>query len=700
MRSVVVLRIVALMLLVTGAWAKPTVVAFSELQPSEQQRRTSLIIAQVLENFHYTRPDINNQLSSLALARYLETLDVNRSFLTRHDVVGFKRYEHQFDNNLLSGDLEPAFVIFRHFRQRVTQRVSFAKHLLDTHTFDYTSDETYQFDRTEGEWAADEGELNNLWRLRVKNDLLTERLAKENNEDFDEAQVKEALHKRYDNILRRVQQMTANDVFQAFVNAFTLSIEPHTSYMSPRTSENFDIGMRLSLQGIGAVLSAKNEYTVIQRTIPGGPAAKSGELRGGDRIVGVAQDNGGSMEDVVGWRLEDVVDLIRGPKGSTVRLSILPKSEVLGGRTREVVLVRDKIKLEDKAAKSEILSGPELGGLKIGVIDIPAFYLDFAARSAGERNYRSTTRDVRRLLDDMRRDAVDGVIIDLRQNGGGALDEAIALTGLFIEQGPVVQVKDTSGDVDVYRDEDDDLLYNGPLMVLVDRNSASASEIFAGAIQDYGRGLVVGEPTFGKGTVQTLVDLRRIVRSDENFGRLRLTSAQFFRVLGGSTQHRGVTPDIVFPTAKGATEHGERGLDHAIPWASIKPAINQQGTDFELAYLLERDKARIAKDPGFRFLLETENELIEIADRKQVSLNEQTRRMERAEREKRQLASRNRLREYRGLEPLKDLDADEDKILSEEEEDPEKIGKIMLDEAANILSDYIKLRRPLTAQIH
>jgi carboxyl-terminal processing protease len=691
------LKKIGLLLLVVlsaNVAAKPQLVALADLEPDVQQRRTALVIAQVLEGFHYSQPEIDDQLSRLAFDRYLDALDLNRSFFTQADVQYLSRYRGIFDDSLLNGHLDPPYQIFRFFRSKVEQRVAYAKQLLDDHEFDFTLSESYIFDREDTPWAADEEALDDLWRRRVKNDILTARL---DEDEFDRAE----LHKRYDSLLRRVQQMDSADVFQSFINAFTLSIEPHTSYMSPRVSENFDIGMRLSLQGIGAVLRGEDEYTEVVSTVVGGPAERSGRLKAGDRVVGVAQGDDGQMEDVVGWRLQDVVDLIRGPKGSVVRLEILPKSAGMGGRTRELVLVREEIKLEDRAAKSEILEAPELGGLKIGVIDIPAFYRDFGAQAAGDRDFRSTTRDVRKLLGELENAGVDGVIIDLRQNGGGSLAEATELTGLFIDQGPVVQVRDSSGNVEIERDNDPDLAYRGPLAVLVNRNSASASEIFAGAIQDYKRGLVLGEPTFGKGTVQTLVNLQRYLKTGEDLGRLRLTMAQFFRVQGASTQHRGVTPDIVFPTAKGAEDHGERSLEHAIPWASIKPAVAVQGQDYMLSQLRERNAERIAKDPGFRFLLEQEDELMRIRDSKEVSLNEAVRRAEREEREARQLASRNRLRAYRGLEPLASLDELEEEVENEEDEDVEGINRIMVDETARVLADFIRSNgRPLTAQIN
>jgi carboxyl-terminal processing protease len=583
--------------------------------------------------------------------------------------------------------------VFRHFRELVEARAAYAIDLLENHDFNFALDETYTFDRSESDWLPDSEALDDLWRRRVKNDILSLRLAGEDGEE-----IQKTLAKRYEGIARRVAQMDAEDVFQAFVNAYTLSVEPHTSYMSPRLSENFDIGMRLSLQGIGAVLRSDNEFTEVQSTVPGGPAQRSGQIRGGDRIVGVAQGRDGDMEDVVGWRLQDVVDLIRGPKDSVVRLSVLPKNEGVGGRAHEVVLVRDEIKLEDKAAKSEIIE--TVTGLRLGVIEVPAFYRDFAAQAAGDEGFRSTTRDVRKLLDQLLVERVDGVIIDLRQNGGGSLSEATELTGLFIEKGPVVQVRDATGKIEVERDPDPTQVYSGPLAVLVDRNSASASEIFAGAIQDYNRGLILGEPTYGKGTVQTLVDLGRFLRSKRDIGRLRLTMAQFFRVQGGSTQHRGVEPDIVFPTAKGATEHGERALDNALPWASIKPAAHPTMAAAQLGSLRDASAERIAVNPGFQFLVAEEEELIELDRRKTVSLHESVRRAEWDAREAARLERRNELRAFRGLPPLASLDEDDETVDNETDEDEEKIDRIMLEESANILADHIATLRPRTAQIN
>jgi len=675
--------------------AKPTLVSVDELHPNEQQRQAALIITQVMEKFHYRKPHLDDSMSAAVYERYLETLDANRSFFCAEDIAHFERYQDALDDSLRTGKLDPAFVIFRRFRELVEQRVVFAQDLLRANEFDFEIDEEYQFDRTDADWLPTPAEVDDLWRRRVKNDILSLRLSGE-----DDAEITKTLNKRYEGIARRVSQMGSEDVFQAFINAFTLSVEPHTSYMSPRLSENFDIGMRLSLQGIGAVLRSENEYTEIQSTVPGGPAEKSGELKSGDRIVGVGQGDDKVMEDVIGWRLQDVVDLIRGPKDSVVRLNVLPKSQGVGGRTREVVLVRDEIKLEDKAAKSEVIEAS--GGVRLGVIEVPAFYRDFGAQAAGEENFRSTTRDVRKLLDDLQAEHVDGIIIDLRRNGGGSLSEATELTGLFIEKGPVVQVRDSSGKIEVERDPDPEQVYAGPLAVLVDRNSASASEIFAGAIQDYKRGLILGEPTFGKGTVQTLVDLGRFLRTREDIGRLRLTMAQFFRVQGGSTQHRGVMPDIVYPTAKGAADHGERALDNALPWASIKPAAHQFMGETPISSLRDASQLRVANNPGFRFLIEQEDDLIELDKKTTVSLRESVRRAEWDQREQDRLDRRNRLRAFRGLEALASLeDADERASHGDDKDkDEEGIQRIMLEESANILAEHILSLRPRTALLN
>ena len=661
------------------------------LKPGTLQRQTALIVNRVLQRYHYKKVRLDDKLSEKILDKYLETLDPNKSFFTAGDIEKFKKYRHKLDEAIAYGWLEPAYEIFRAYRRRVDQQVAWALELLDRDRFDFTRPERYRFDREDAPWPKDEAALKELWRKRVKNDILALKLAGK-----DEKKAIETLRKRYKTLRRRIHQLDAGEVFQMFLNAYTTSIEPHTAYMSPARSENFDISMRLSLQGIGAVLMSKDEYTQIQKVIPGGPAAKSGQLKAGDRIVGVAQGRTGEMEDVVGWPLQDVVEKIRGPKGTVVRLAILPRGATPGSAPKEVTLVRDRIKLEDQAAKSEVL---EVDGMRFGVIEIPAFYRDFAAQAAGKKDFRSTTRDVRRLIAKLEKEGVDGIIIDLRNNGGGSLTEAVELTGLFIPQGPVVQVKDARGRVDVERDTDPAEVYKGPLAVLVNRNSASASEIFAGAIQDYGRGLVIGEPTFGKGTVQTLVNLGQFSRTRDDLGRLRLTIAQFFRVEGGSTQNKGVIPDIVFPTAPQDDEHGERSLDNALPWTAIDAVEHKRFGSANLAMLRSRHEQRIARDPGFRYLIGQAEAFRKVNKKKEVSLVERERRQEWEKREKEALARLNELRKARGLEPLDKLDDDDDDLPKDDDEkDPEKIHRIMQEEAAHILADYIRQQRPVTAQ--
>lgn len=669
------------------AVAKSQDVPISELVPSNRQQRTTMVINQALERFHYRKVALNDDFAGQIFDKYIDALDPNRSFFLSRDIDRFKRSVRRLDDDLARGNLDTAFEIFRLYRQRVDERVKFALNLLNE-GFDFDRDESYRFDRSEADRATTRADLDEIWRKRVKNDWLGLRLSKK-----DEEEIPDLLRKRYEGIARRVRQFGSDDVFQAFVNAYTQSLEPHTSYMSPSTSENFDISMRLSLEGIGAVLRAETEYTVIQRTIPGGPAKQSGQIHSGDRIVGVAQGLDGSMEDVIGWRLQDVVDKIRGPKGSVVRLQILPKSAGSDGKTREISIVRNEIKLEDQAAKSYVIDDAgSAPGERIGVVEIPAFYRDFRAESKGVKDFRSTTRDVGALIAGLKGEGVSGIVIDLRGNGGGSLTEATALTGLFIDEGPVVQVKDSFGKVEVETDPNPGIVYRGPLAVLVDRNSASASEIFAGAMQDYGRGIVIGEPTFGKGTVQTLIDLNRFISGNsDDLGRLRLTMAEFFRVSGGSTQLRGVVPDIEFPSAADMDDHGERALDNPLPWARIDPAdyarVSVGGT---VDSLRQRSDSRIRRDDGFDMLNAREKILREADDQTVVSLREEDRRVESKRRERVLKDQRNDFLRAQGFEPVDEEDDDVDEEVLEEQQ--EIIARIQVTEAARILADAIRLQ--------
>ena len=663
----------------------------AQLVPQPQHAKSTALVAELIKNYHYSRPELNDTLSSAILNRYIESLDPNKHFFLVGDIQSFEQYRYTLDNAFRDADLRPAFEIYNVFRLRVRQRINHALDVLDK-PLDFKKDETYLIDYEDELWADNIAQLDDLWRKRVKNDYLTLKLA---GKDHDK--IMDTLSKRYNQVIRRTNQQTANDVYQLFVNAYTTAIDPHSTYFSPHSSENFNINMRLSLEGIGAALRTNNEYTQVQRIIKGGPADLSGQLKARDKIIGVAQDQN-EMVDVIGWRLQDVVELIRGPKGSVVRLLLLPNASGVDGPIREITLVRDTIKLEEQAAKSSVIEVPVgKDKLKIGVIDLPTFYLDFDARARGDANYKSTTRDVKRIIRELKQKKVDGIVVDLRSNGGGSLSEATELTGLFIRSGPVVQVKGTRGDIEINADQDDDIAYTGPLAVLVDRHSASASEIFAGAIQDYGRGIIIGEPTFGKGTVQTLVDLNRFDRGDANLGQLKVTIAQFFRVNGDSTQHRGVRPDIVYPTVIDNSEQGERSLDNALPWAKVAPAEYDRASSgwFNLSTLRSMHQARISKDPGFIYLVDTAESVKQLQEQKSVTLSEKLRRKERSQRREHALELENKFRESRGLDllTLKDKDRQEDDELIEEEEEDEPALKIQLDEAANILADHIIIKR-------
>lgn len=678
--------------------AKPQDVPVADLVPNRTHQQTTYIISKVIDRYSFKKQKLDASLSEKIFDRYLETLDAGKTFFYQGDIDRFSRFRRELDQVLREGRLDPAFDIFRLYRDRVEDRVAYAKGWLNKE-LDFTIDENYQVDRESATWAKDRAELDDLWRKRVKNDYLSLKLSGKTRDE-----IRKTLIERYEGIARRVRQFTADDVFQSFINAYTLSFEPHTSYMSPSLSENFDISMSLSLEGIGAVLTANNELTEVQSIVTGGPAKLSGQLQPGDRIVGVGQGKDGAMVDVIGWRLNDVVQLIRGPKGTLVRLQIIPKEEGVDGKRKLITLVRDKIKLEEQAAKKQVVEGLDgMGRLKIGVIEIPTFYRDFQAEGRGDANFRSTTKDVRALLEQLQAEGVDGVVVDLRDNGGGSLTEATELTGLFIESGPVVQVKSSNGEVEIERDPDPGVAYAGPLAVLVNRNSASASEIFAGAIQDYRRGIVIGEPTFGKGTVQTLVDLDRFVRGGTpDLGRLRLTMAQFYRVNGDSTQHRGVIPDILFPSADMAADHGERALKNALPWDHIQPTHYAQESMISLGNIRENSDRRIAIDPGFQMLLAEEKLFDAMKDRKLVSLNETKRRAEREAREQLTRGFKERFRAAKGLKAVKNdtqIDEEETETTAKANNDEETkvVNRIQAEEAAHILADLVLSRRPLSA---
>lgn len=674
-------RLIAWLLVMAPAaivGAAPPIVTDEELQAWERHDRAALIITHIMDKYHYRKEPLDDVLSSRILDSYLESLDGNRSFFLQKDITDFERYRYLLDEAIEDPDLEPAYAIFKVYRQRVDERSAYARSVLEGE-FDFSIDEDYMFDRRESDWAQTEQELNAIWRKKVKNDYLMLLLA-----DKEDDEIKEILGKRYARFRTSTFQLNSNDVFQSFINAYTIAVEPHTFYFTPRSSENFDITMRLSLEGIGAVLRAEQDYTVVQRIIPGGPAELGGQLQASDKITGVGQGDQGEITDVVGWRLDDVVDMIRGPKGSVVRLEILSERDGFTGNGKIISITRDEIRLEEQAAQSEVID-LESGG-QIGVITVPAFYSDFPAQAQGKKDYRSTTRDVRRLLAGFKEKNLDGLLIDLRGNGGGSLLEALELTGLFIESGPIIQTRDYSGKIEINSDPDPDIAYGGPLAVLVNRNSASASEIFAGAIQDYRRGIIIGEPTFGKGTVQNIIDLNHFTdSSDEDHGRLKATIAQFFRISGGSNQHRGVIPDIIFPTARFGQDYGERVLDNALPWDEVKPLyfMPVSAPVESFARARELHEQRIKDNRLMRLLLEDMETAQAMENKKTVSLQESKRK---AEREERRLATAELRNEYRvtlGLEPVP-----ADAVDIEDEDELEDLDPL-LDEAARILFDLV-----------
>ncbi len=680
---------VVLALFASGALAKVIPTDPSELSASQDQLRATELIVQFLNRYHYRNKVLDDAQSEQILQRYLEALDPNRSYFLASDIAEFEKYRHKLDDALRDIQLDAAFEIFKRMRLRLEQRVEFALRQLNRE-FDFSIAEEFAPDRSELAWARDQSELDEIWRKRVKNDVLNLALSGKNEEE-----IVELLNKRYQRLTDRIGQFTSDDVYQMFINAYTATIEPHTSYFSRHASDNFKIRMSLSLEGIGAALQTENEYTVVRRVIPGGPADLSNQLSEDDRITGVGQGDE-SVVDVVGWRLGDVVDLIRGPKGTVVKLQILPKGQTPDGIYKTITLVRNKIKLEEQAAQSEVIqTSTDYGTFTIAIITVPTFYTDFEGRERGDADFRSTTRDVRRLLSELGQEQIDGIVIDLRGNGGGSLAEATELTGLFIRSGPVVQVRDSSGRININDDPDPDIAYSGPLAVMVDRHSASASEIFAGAMQDYHRAVIIGEPTFGKGTVQRLVDLNRFARfKGGNLGQLKFTIAQFFRINGESTQHRGVVPDILFPTAMDAQSQGERSLDHALPWASVRPANYSTGGVSRkiIETALINHQLRTQDDPGFDYLVGEVEAIKRAREEEKISLLEAERRRVREERVNDSLQRLNVYRLSQGLSEFGSLDDQENQVSRSPSENTDE-DNILRAEASRILADIIALTR-------
>ena len=657
--------------------------SWDKLQPDRDEVVASLNVVELLKRHHYSKPPLNDARSVIIYDSYLKLLDPARSYFLASDIAEFDKWKTQFDDFLKSGNLDPGFTIYKRYLNRVKSRLDFTLAQLDkgVDSIDFNTQETLLVDRKDAPWLKNEAELDDLWRKRLKDEVLRLKIAGK-----EPKAIQELLTKRYKNQLTRLDQTRAEDIFQAYINTFAQSYDPHTNYLSPDNAENFDINMSLSLEGIGAVLQSDNDQVKIVRLVPAGPAAKTKQVAPADKIVGVAQGDK-EMVDVIGWRLDEVVKLIRGPKGSVVRLEVIPASNAPNDQTSKIVsITREAVKLEEQAAKKSVLKLKQDGrDYKLGIIEIPAFYLDFKAFRAGDPEYKSTTRDVKKLLTELQKEKVDGVVIDLRNNGGGSLQEATELTSLFIDNGPTVLVRNSDGRVDVLEDENNGAFYKGPMALLVNRLSASASEIFAGAMQDYHRALIIGGQTFGKGTVQTIQPL--------NHGELKLTLAKFYRVSGQSTQHQGVLPDIDYLSVIDTKEIGESALPEAMPWDTIRPAIKPASDPFKpfLAQLKARHDERSAKDPEFVYIRDRLALTQKLMNEKSVSLNETERRARHATIEGKQLALENTRRKAKGEEPLKELKKEDEDALPAEPDDTKPEDDAYLAETGRILLDYLSL---------
>ncbi|MFY0600751.1 MAG: carboxy terminal-processing peptidase [Cyclobacteriaceae bacterium] len=631
--------------------------SLQELKPKPEHPIETAVIVSLLNNYHYRKALINDSLSSIIFNNYFESLDPNKSYFLAHDITYFEKYRVDLDDHILDGNLDFGFQVFKLYRKRALERIDYVYELLKTEP-DFDKDEVLESDRSEKPYAKDRAEINEIWRKIIKNQALSYKLT---GKEWDG--IVTSLTKRYNRIEKALRQYNSEDVYQSYINSFTSAYDPHTDFFSPIDRDNFKIEMSKSLEGIGASLTQQLDYTVVADIIPGGPAYKSKYLQKDDKIIGVAQGDGSEFEDVIGWRLDEVVQQIRGPKGSIVRLQILKGNQDAGSPPDTIRLIRDKIKLEASSAKAEII--PITEGRKtynLGVITLPSFYIDFEERGKGVEDYKSTTRDVKKLITELEEEGIDGLMIDLRYNGGGSLDEAISLTGLFIPNGPIVQVRNPSNNVDISEDPDGgEVFYGGPLAVLVNRYSASASEIFSGAIQDYKRGIVVGENSFGKGTVQNLIGLERnvaneinrelrkknidqeemermvamrsgIISGDFAVGQMKLTLAKFYRVTGSSTQRMGVAPDILFPTPYLREDVGEGSRPNALPWDEIQSSDfrpTNQVTSVMINKLNKMYMKHLDEDEDLKDWVKEVDRIKKLRSEKSISLNYNERKSER-----------------------------------------------------------------------
>ena len=655
------------------------------LHPDEKQIEVSRQVASLIANYNYKKVPIGDSLSRLIFDNYLKSLDDNRVYFFEKEVIEFKENRDLMDDQMVMGDLEPAYHMFNVYLERYVNRIQFMIAQLPTIPFDFTKNESLVYNREKLPFMQTQAEMDAYWLQRLKYDLLNLKLA-----GTDEVKSKETLKKRYENLLSQIAKIESYDAFQSLMTAYTESIDPHTNYFNPNNAAKFNIDMARSLEGIGATLKFENDFVMVAAVVPGGPADKSGQIAIDDKFVAVAQGDG-EFVDIVGWRLDNAIQLIRGAKGTTVRLKIVSKGQDIAS-PKIISIVREKIVLQDQSVKKEIKTIQSNGKeIKIGIIDIPAFYADFKAYQAGDLNYKSTTRDVKLIIDSLKAAKVEAIVVDLRSNGGGSLMEAIDLTGLFLKQGPVVQVRDTKNKIEVGEDDDPSILWDGPMAVLIDRFSASASEIFAAAIQDYGRGIIIGTQSFGKGTVQNSIDLdqmmgegaSKVIGNTNKFGQINLTIAKFYRINGSSTQHKGVSPDISFPMVFAADKYGESAEPAALPWDEIKRSNYKTLANIApiKRVLIEKHDKRMKGNKDFEYLLADIKELKLRDAETSATLNEMAAKKERDEKEAESLARDNEKRIARGLAPIKKGDP---------KPKAEKAFDFMLEESCIIVSDFVQ----------
>ncbi|MCX6179369.1 MAG: carboxy terminal-processing peptidase [Chlorobiales bacterium] len=657
-------------LFTVNSGAAAPVAATITLKPTPEEEEASIYISQQLLQKHFRKVSANDSLSQQIFNRYLDNLDRNRNYFLASDIASLRKaYGTRIDDDLLAGKSSAGFAIYNLFLKRAKEKMLFMKAAVDTVNFNFSTAETLELDRKAEPWPADRRQLTDLWKKELKYQWLNLQYSGEKNKS-----VRSALSKSFTSRLNLLNHQKPADAFQAYTAALTTSFDPHTSYFSPDEYENFQIDMSRSLEGIGAQLQSDNEYTIVNEVIPGGPAFKSNELKKGDKIIGVGQGKAAEIVDVIGWRINDVVKLIRGKKGTIVRLKILPASQAGRGPAKIVQLLRAKVDLVEQAAKKTIINQR---GKKIGVITIPSFYLDFEGQQQNTGNYASTSRDVSRILNELNAEHVDGIIIDVRNDGGGSLEEAVKVTGLFIPSGPVVQISNSTGGNTVLNDDDAREQYSGPLAVLVNRYSASASEIFAAAIQDYGRGVIIGERTFGKGTVQSITKLVRPITFFEkspDLGEIKLTIAKFYRISGESTQHKGVEPDITMPSMIDTSTIGEDTYTSSLPWSTITRALYQPTAEIsaeKISILRQKEAERSSKNALYQTYLHDRDTLDQIRKKKVASLQDAAFKSE--------------------IETIKQI---EKHWIQEQEVTKDLTKDVLLNEAAGVVSDLAALNAP------